>query len=658
MIELEPDDLRPERARQLEWVEPDGLGGFAMGNACLWPTRRYHALLTVARRPPTDRRVLVSGLEEQVETEHDIFRLDSSDRAGGEGPSGLDHQVGMGLDPFPRFTYELGAHLVERTIAVPRGHPAVVVRYHHLRGPGPLGFLVSPLLAGRSFHDLAQANSLADQGVVRLGGDLSFRPYPEEPPVYLRAPGATYHHAPEWVRGVLYAQERARGYPSREDLLRPGHLEFELVPGETFDLLLASEPLRDLDAARLLEAEADRRQQIAEHETTPPRRLLALAADRFRARRGEAGRTIVAGFPWFEDWGRDTFISLPGITGARESGAAEAMTVLQTYAAGAQAGLVVNRFGDRPGDTSHAAADSSLWFVQEFGRLRELSPRLDLDEIWPTVRDVFERYLAGTRHGIRVDPSDGLLRAGEPGLQLTWMDAMVDDTVVTPRTGKPIELQGLWYATCRVVSMEARRRQETALEEAATAAADAVRAHFHETYWVEGLGWYGDCLGDDGTLDTSLRPNQLIPMSLRFRPGDAPAGRRALEAIESHLLTPFGLRTLSPEHPEYRGHYGGDVASRDFAYHQGTAWPWLLGPYGRACLHLRGRGDRSRLRRLLEPLLTWMIRNGMGSLPEVFDGDEPYAAGGCPAQAWSVAEVRALLLELDREPDGYDPVEV
>jgi glycogen debranching enzyme len=238
------------------------------------------------------------------------------------------------------------------------------------------------------------------------------------------------------------------------------------------------------------------------------------------------------------------------------------------------------------------------------------------------------------------------------------MDAMVDDHVVTPRSGKPIELQGLWYACCRVVAQEARRRQEGSLEEAASAAAAAVRESFHRTYWMEALGWYADCVTDDGTLDSSLRPNQLVPMSLRFRPVETGAARRALAVIEEHLLTPFGLRTLSPRHPEYRGHYGGDVAARDFAYHQGTVWPWLLGPYGRACLHLRGRRERDRLRELLEPLLAWMARDGMGSLPEVFDGDEPYSPGGCPAQAWSVAEVRSLLAELDHEPDGYDPVEV
>ena len=658
MIELTPEDLRPARARQLEWVEPDGLGGFAMGNACLWPTRRYHGLLTVARRPPTDRRVLVAGLEEQVETEHDIFRLDTSERAGGEGPRGVEYQVGMALDPFPRFAYEVGSHRLERTVAVPRGHPAVVIRYRHLRGPSPLGFLVSPLLAGRSFHDLVQANSLADQELRRQGEDLCFRPYPEEPAVYLRTSGARYHHAPEWIHGLHYDQERTRGYPYREDLLRPGHLEFELAPGETFDLLLTSEPLGDMDAASLLEAEAERRSKLAGREGSPSRRLLALAADRFRARRGEDGRTILAGFPWFEDWGRDTFISLAGITGVAASATEESLRVLETYAPRTQAGLVVNRFGDRPGDASHAAADASLWFVHEFGRLRERAPDLDLDTVWPTVREVFERYRAGTRHGIRVDPADGLLRASEPGLQLTWMDAMVDDTVVTPRSGKPIELQGLWYACCRVVALEARRRQETTLEEAANAAADAVRASFHDTYWLEALSYYGDCVGEDGTLDSSLRPNQLIPMSLRFRPVDTAAGRRALEAIEARLLTPFGLRTLAPDHPEYRGHYGGDVAARDFAYHQGTAWPWLLGPYGRACLQLRGRSDRARLRELLQPLLDWMNRDGMGNLPEVFDGDEPHAPGGCPAQAWSVAEVRALLSELDHEPDGYDPVEV
>lgn len=661
MIELSPDLLLPERARDLEWVEADGLGGFAMGTADLRPTRRYHALLTVARRPPVDRRVLLAGLEEQVETSSELFQLEVCDRRsrpkpGDEGGQATARLVGMAVDPWPRFTYRIGRHLLSREILVPHGHPAVLVRYCHLEGPEPLSMLVSPLLAGRSYHDLLQLNDLADPTPEEEPGALVFHPYDEEPQLWLWRTGWRYHHAPGWIEGVVYRRERSRGYQFREDLLRPGHLEFELPPGGAQPLLFSACPLDDPDPGRLLEAERDRRRRLMETEgeaTGAAGRLLALAADRFRVDEAGGRRTILAGFPWFEDWGRDAFISLEGLAHGAAPGLARA--VLETFASQEESGLIPNRFGDQPGATLYNSADASLWWMLEFGRLRRRHPEQDPGGLWATAVRIFRHYLDGTRFGIGVDPEDGLLAAAASGLQLTWMDAKVDDLVVTPRAGKPVELQGLWYEACRIVEAEAAQQGDELLAAEAGAAARRVRQNFHRSFWVEALGHYADNLTPDGSVDSALRPNQLIPMALPHRLVDVAHGRAVLEVVDRHLLTPYGLRTLSPEHRDYRGRYEGPITERDLAYHQGTVWPWLLGPYGRACLAYRGEEERPRLASLLEPLLDYLGREGLGNLPEVFDGDPPHAPGGCPAQAWSVAEVRRLHRSLHLR-DPYDPV--
>lgn len=653
MIRARP--LGPEAALRREWVEPDGLGGFAFGTPCLRPSRRYHALLTVARHPPVDRRVLLSGFEEHVAAGDEAWRIDSSDRISG-AVSGHQFLVGAGVDPFPRARYQLGDHLLDRVVLVPRGHPRVVVEYHHVEGPRPLELDLVPLIAGRFFHDLLLENSLADPSVLERDGELLVRPYEDEPELWIGAEELDFHPDPRWVPGFLYLREEQRGYPHREDLLAPGRLHLRLVPGQVVRVTAGAGPLGDLELADLVSTERARREALLAGHDDPgdAAALLTLAADRFRLVPESSHPGVMAGYPWFEDWGRDTFISLPGL----EPGAPEDFVpaVLEAFSGLQRWGLIPNRLGDRPEEAEYNAADATLWFLLECGRrcLREVLP----DHLWPAMRAAFTAYLEGTRHGISVDPLDGLVRAGEEGLQLTWMDALVDDQVVTPRSGKPVELQGLWMNACVVVRAEALRRED---EEIATRASDALeraRASFQDAYWIESRGYLADCITPGGIQDSSLRPNQLIALALPFCPLEPGKARRALEVVERELVTPYGVRTLEPGDGRYRGTYGGDVVARDHAYHQGTAWPWLLGPYGRACLRLRdGPGERHRLRQLLEPLLRFLMEDGWGNLPEVFDGDAPHTPGGCPAQAWSVAEVRRLLATVELQ-DPYDPTEV
>jgi predicted glycogen debranching enzyme len=656
MIRLPEHLLAPEIARRLEWVEPDGLGGFAMGTANLWPTRRYHSLLTVARRPPVDRRVLLAALEEQLESSSSLYHLDALERLGAPPPEGPKHLIEMALDPFPRFRYRLGSHLVERVILVPHGQPAVLIGYRHLEGPESLDLLVSPLLAGRSFHDLSLANGLAQPTPTRQGNDLVFQPYPEEPALYLRDTGWTFHSDCDWVEGLLYRREQARGYQYREDLLRPGHLEFSLAPGEQHFLLFSATAM-EATPTKLMQDETRRRHNLRRGGETQGNYAgpLTLAADRYLVQRSPGHPSILAGYPWFEDWGRDTFLSLPGLILEKDS--LQAKNILETFAAHESRGLIPNRFGDRPGETTYNAADASLWFVVEYERLRRGQSELGSETLWNAVRSIFQNYLEGTRFGIRVDPKDGLLSASSRGVQLTWMDAKVDDLVVTPRAGKPVELQGLWYFCCKTVFEQATLRGEEKLAAQAQAAAAKLETSFHRTFWIRSQGHYGDCLTPEGSLDRSLRPNQLLLMSLRYRLVPPEEGKQVLEVVEKKLLTPYGLRTLDPTHSDYRGRYEGSILERDQAYHQGTVWPWLLGPYGQACLTYRGASERTRLLDALEPLLTYLTQEGLGNLPEVFDGDPPHNPGGCPAQAWSVAQIRHLYLRL-HEQDPYNPVEI
>lgn len=622
----------------IEWVEPDGLGGFAMGTASLIATRRYHGLLTVARHPPVDRRHLLAGLDER--------RLEDAR----PGPHLTTRVRRVLRDPLLRFQLELeGADLERGLVAIP-GRAAVLL-WWRWSGPAPLPLALRPQLTGRGFHDLCVRNPLADPQAEVDGDRVRLRPYQDEPEVWIRAPGARFVEGPTWDLGREYPRERARGYQFREDLLVPGHLELVLEPGDDAFVLVSAEapdPRQDLRALRDQVA-ASRRLRIERGaEGDPADAVLAEAARAFLVRRDPDAVSCIAGYPWFEDWGRDTLISLPALVAAQ--GDALRPQVLATFAARIERGLVPNRCGPTPEDDLHNAADASLWFVLEAGKV-DLSEHEDL---WRGCLQIFDAYRAGTRHGIRVDPADGLVVAAEPGTQLTWMDAKVDEVVITPRAGKPVELQALWMNACEVVRREAARRGLDERAAQAQAARDQVAASFEATFYSELSGTLADVVGTDGRRDAQVRPNQVLALSLPLVPLEAEKARRVLEVVDRELLTPFGLRTLAPGARGYRGRYAGDIVERDHAYHQGTVWPWLLGPYGRACLRFRGPGERARLDELLGTLLEWARTRGLGSLPEVFDGDPPHLPGGCPAQAWSVAEVM-MLHRLVRPPRPWSP---
>ena len=642
------DSLAPmARDRSREWLEADGLGGFASGTVSGVRTRRYHALLLTARRPPTDRFVLVNGFDAWVETQSGRFAI-SSQGYGPDAifPDGESRLEGFELEPWPTWTYELedGTRVVQE-IFVPKGAAAVAVSWRVASGAGPVSLEVRPFLSGRDYHALHHENSsFRFEPEREEGGVVRFRPYPDVPGVAMRSNGQ-FADAPDWYRNFLYAEERSRGLDFAEDLAAPGVFRFDLSSGDAV-LLLAAEGHEGALAGRTAEAalgslrlaERRRRKRFADR--------LERSGDAYLVRRGE-GQTIVAGYPWFTDWGRDTFIALRGLCLATGR-LAEAGQILIQWAGAVDQGMLPNFFPDADKLPEFNSVDASLWYVIAVHEYlaacadagRSVS-RADRRKLQDALAAILSGYSSGTRFGIRAD-SDGLLAAGESGVQLTWMDAKVGDWVVTPRIGKPVEVQALWINALRIAGQFTD--EFSGLERRATES-------FGGRFWNEESGFLHDVVDADhvaGTADPTFRPNQIFAVGgLPFPLVEGERARRVVDAVEAHLATPLGLRTLAPGDPHYSPHYAGGVLQRDGAYHQGTVWPYLTGAFVDAWVRVRG-GSRSAKeearRRFLAPLLAHLDEAGLSHVSEVGDGDAPHVPGGCPFQAWSVGET----LRIDR----------
>jgi predicted glycogen debranching enzyme len=617
-----------------EWLEADGRGGFASGTVGGIRTRRYHALLLVATEPPAGRVVLVNGLETWVDTPVGPCAL-SSQRYVPDVvyPDGGRHLTTFAPDPWPRWTFTLpGGTRVEQEVILRPGAPAVVVAWRLLDAAPGVRLRVRPLLSGRDYHALHHENPAFRFDAETAPGGVIWQPYASLPAIEVQT-AAAYVHEPVWYRQFLYTEERARGLDCSEDLASPGTFHFELSAGEAA-LVFSTGGAGRIDVAALRAAERSRRGRF-------PSRLHR-AADAYVVRRG-SGKTIVAGYPWFTDWGRDTFIALRGLclAGGRSD---DARDILVQWAGAVSEGMLPNRFPDRGTQPEWNSVDASLWFIVAAHELLQHSPLADADAraLRSAVTTILEGHVRGTCHHIRMD-ADGLLAAGEPGLQLTWMDARIGDHVVTPRIGKPVEVQALWINALRIGGGFDPHWGELAIR-----AQDA----FADRFWYDAGGYLHDVVDvghQAGTADTTFRPNQILAVAgLPFALLDGDRACRVVTEVDRRLWTPLGLRTLARDAPGYRGHYEGGAAERDAAYHQGTAWPWLLGPFVEAWVRLVGTPEEARSR-FLAPLLDHLDHAGLGHVSEIADGDAPHAPRGCPFQAWSVGEAlrlsRMLLVE-------------
>jgi len=646
------------RSSKLEWLEANGTGGFAMGTVAGANTRRYHGLLVASLRPPVDRHVLLSRLEEVVSDGTVEVPLGTAQYPGALDPAGYRNLIEFRLDPFPAWVYDVGGAHVEKQLFLVQGEETVVVQYRATRRRT---LRISPFLAFRDYHSLTHANPALDGSVreERAPGAvvLRVRPYAPLPELRLHAsPGASFTADGVWYHSVQYAEEQERGLDFAEDLWKMGTISLEIGP-ESPAFVVATIGSRQVDAAQvelLAAAERERRRPRSEDRFAA---RLELAADQFIARRNTGEPTVLAGFPWFTDWGRDTMIALPGLLLARGR-LDEARQVLRGFLRFLDRGLIPNRFPDRPEEKpEYNTVDATLWLFQAvFAYLQSGGSASFLrDEFLPAGKEILRWHREGTHHGIRVDPADHLLAQGEPGVQLTWMDAKVGDRVITPRHGKPVEINALYYNALRLMSLWAHGCGDAKGAASYAREADAVERSFEQAFWNPERGCLYDVIDPDGRPDPRLRPNQIFAVSLPF-PLLRPEQREAVvRTVEQKLLTPYGLRTLAPGESEYAPRYAGGPAERDGAYHQGTVWPWLLGPFIRAYLAAFGRtpDTLARCREFLAPLEAHLDEACLGSVSEVFDAEPPHRPGGCPAQAWSVSELlRALAVDLAEPARG------
>jgi predicted glycogen debranching enzyme len=633
-----------------EWLETDGLGGFASGSIAGIRTRRYHALLLTATTPPTGRFVLVNGFDAWVETTGGRFDLSSQWYSPGVlGGSGAQNIESFTSTPWPFWVFQLAdGTRIQQELFIVRDSPVVCMTWKLLSTGGAVKLTVRPFLSGRDYHALHHRNAAFRFDAKMSMGCVAWKPYSDVPGVTALSNG-TYAHDPHWYNSFLYEAERARGLDCEEDLGSPGVLAWHLDVAEAVlifttsdyaSTLAQSEPLALLALTR--QRERDRRGKFTA--------LLHASADAYIVQRssksGSPGKTIIAGYPWFTDWGRDTFIALRGLCIA--SGRLDdARDILLAWASTVSEGMLPNRFPDHGEQPEFNSVDASLWFVNAVREYLETRGAnrgpLAADEesiLREAVTKILQGYSQGTRFGIRME-ADGLLAAGKPGVQLTWMDAKVGDWVVTPRIGKPVEVQALWFNALAFASQFDPQWREP-LER-------GLRS-FRERFWNAERNYLFDVVDvnhEAGLNDPTLRPNQIFAMGLPVTMIDGDRARKVVDAVEKHLWTPAGLRSLAPGEPGYAGHYEGGVRQRDGSYHQGTVWPWLMGAFVEAWLCTHGNDAQARKharQRFLEPLLAGLNLAGLGHVSEIADGDVPYTPRGCPFQAWSVGEA----LRLDR----------
>lgn len=599
-----------------EWLLPNGIGGFAMGTVSGINTRRYHGLLVGAIHPPTDRMVLLAGVDGVATCGSMRVPLSSNQYPGAIHPDGYSALASFEVDynsavwKFQRSTVS-----VEKRLTMIQGANQIELTYTNL-GKKTVHISLNPLVCHRDFHaNFSERDNYpasmtieADATIIEEGGIELFLTHPKAS----RTPVAGWYYRFEHLREI------ERGLDPRDDLYCPCELHYDIAPGDSVTLIASvGRPVTPSASA-------------ADEASYKLSEQLRRAATKFLVQT-KTRSSILAGYPWFSDWGRDTMISLPGVCLATGN-TATARAILRDYASQMDNGLIPNRFVERGEKPDYNTVDATLWFTNAIYKtlLAEWDETF-AKEMFGVLQHVIQSHMDGTHFGIKVDPADGLLSQGGSGLQLTWMDAKIGDWVVTPRHGKPVEINGLWVNLLRVSAFIGEKLGKKT--DSLTKAADQAAASFEEKFWHSGRGHYMDTV-EPG--DASLRPNQVLAMSLPFSPCDPTHAKQALEVVERELLTPFGLRTLGPREPGYEGRFEGPVTQLDSRYHQGTVWPWLMGPY--ITSFVKYGGSQRDARKRMSALKEMLSDRGIDGIAECYDGDEPHRPNGCPWQAWSVAE--------------------
>jgi len=638
-------------ASSREWLLTDGLGGYASSTVIGLNTRRYHGLLIAATG--VGRVLLVSKIEDEVWLAGKQCPLSTNQYPGLLHPQGYMFLEEFSTEPVPAWRYVFEDCALEKRVAMVRGEPATMIMYRHVSGDRPLRLVAAPLLNCRDHHaDTRRGDLHFEVRKTRGQAHIIVRSSWFDVSLHMRASHGRWVPGECWYENMCYAREAERGLRASEDHFCPGRFEVELLPGEEWTLACSvGKPVRSRFSAvlareRRRKREVERVSGIADAFV----RKLSAAADQFIVRPAPGGEaSIIAGYPWFGEWGRDAMIGLPGL--ALVTGRfAEAAEVLLRFASRMRRGLIPNFISESGDGAAYNTVDASLWFIYAAWKYHAYTGDGEtIEKLRPRLEEVVRSYSGGTDYGIAAD-SDGLIRAGEPGLQLTWMDAKVGDWVVTPRHGKAVEVNALWYNGLRSLADLWQRLGWDGSEYGALAA--KVSDGFVREFWNEACECLYDVVGE--RKDGSIRPNQIFAVSLPFPALEGERAGSVVRTVQRMLWTPYGLRTLSPGSPGYRGAYAGDVAQRDGAYHQGTVWPWLMGPFVSAYVRVNGaaEGARTQAREFFSGLEAHLSEAGLGSVSEIFDGDPPHQPRGCIAQAWSVAELLRSCVEdvLGRNP--------
>ncbi len=650
MIEFGSDVCRDlTKAAQLEWLETNGLGGFASSTVAGLNTRRYHGLLVAAIKPPVVRTVLLAKLEETLVIDGQRYELSANQYPGAVHPQGYQFLKRFRLDPFPVFTYEVAGLELEKSVLMIHGENTTVMQYEIIGHTARrVSLELRPLIAFRDYHSLTHENGALNAAVQMADGLATVTPYAGLPALHFAHDADEIELTGWWYRNFEYAIERERGLEFREDLFSPFALKSDLTQRQAVSIIASTERREAAQAALLRQAEIRRRAAIKALSAVDDElvRTLTAATDQFIVARGDH-KTVIAGYHWFSDWGRDTMIALPGLTLA-VGRADAARDILLEFARYVDQGMLPNRFPDAGAAPEYNTVDATLWFFEAVRQLIAYTGDEDFvrAHLYEVLKEIIAWHERGTRYGIRVD-DHGLLHSGEAGVQLTWMDARVGDWVVTPRQGLAVEIQALWYnALCVLKELAMKFADPVSAKKYRRMAARAKRS-FNQLFWNEAAGCLYDAI--DGEMrDAAIRPNQIMAVSLQHSMLTRERAKQVVAVVECELLTPVGLRSLAPGSPDYKPRYQGGIVERDGAYHQGTVWAWLMGPFITAYIKAHGGTGKARAqaRQWLDGFHTHIFGEAcLGQVSEIFDADAPYTARGCVAQAWSVAELLRAAVE-------------
>ncbi len=624
-------------AIEKEWLETNGIGGFASSTIIGTNTRRYHGLLVSNIGPDINRLVMLSKLEEKIILPQQDIPLSTNLYPNTIHPDGYIYQQSFELNPFPTFTYKFGEITLQKTSLMIYDENTTIILYKLINSPGSIHLKIRPLIAFRDYHILTKINDEFNPMIVADTNLIKLKPYRDFPPMFL------IHNAKEcdetyyWYYNFIYPKEKFRGLDYQEDLCSPCELTFEINEDDPAFIIASDSHDTPPDINELISGEIRRRESLTNKNNLI--QVLTRSVDSFIIRRIDGYRTVIAGYPWFTDWGRDTMIALPGLT-LNTSRYKDAKEILLTFAKYCDKGMLPNNFPDHSSNPEYNTVDASLWFINAVYNYFNATKDVKTLEahLYSTLIDITENYKNGTRYNIHLD-SDNLIYQGEEGVQLTWMDAKVKNWVVTPRKGKNVEINALWYNGLKIMAFLSEILNKDA--KIYQTMASKTKKSFNSLFWNANLNCLYDTIDDD-FLDDSIRPNQIFAISLPFSMLNKEKQKSVLKIVKEHLLTPYGLRSLSPNDKNYIGKYGGNRKTRDAAYHQGTVWSWLIGPYIEAYLKAYGQNKKikSELLNVLQPLTKHLIEDAaIGFISEIFDGDKPYSPKGCIAQAWSVAEL-------------------